>query len=112
MKTWSSIRRLKLELKSKFLLTLVIASFPCFVALAEYRAFQYLVKSNSFTNTIISTHNPVTFLAYHGEPEQIEINLIKTWMCPGYTGQFKPICPAPEKQILDTLKDRELGVTK
>lgn len=82
------------------------------MAKAEYRAFQYLIKSDTFTNTIISARNPIAFRAYHGGPQQLEINLLKTWMCPGYTGQFKPICPAPEKQILDELKERSVGVNQ
>ena len=74
---------------------------------AEYRAYQYLIKSSNFSNTIVSTKNPVTFEAYHGGPQNIQVTLLKTWMCKGYTGNFRPICDAPEKKLLEALKEKK-----
>lgn len=91
------------------LIFLIFSSAPLFYAKAEYRAFQYFIKSRNYTNTLISTLNPVAFKAYHGGPVEIEINLLKTWMCPGYTGNFKAICPSPEKVLIQELKKENKG---
>lgn len=86
---------------------IILINLPLDNVQAEYRAFQYFIKSKTFTNTRVSTLNPVAFRAYHGGPQEIEINLLKTWMCPGYTGNFKAICPSPEKQLIEELKSAQ-----
>lgn len=72
-------------------------------ALSEYRVYQYALKntvSMNATNIIISTLNPRAYLAYNGI-EGINIDLLRTWICPGYTGQRKEICPSPYKSLMD-----------
>ena len=81
-----------------FLLTLITS----FGAKAEYRAYQYLVKSNdpyavatkAQAKYIVSTLNPQMFKSYHGG-SSVSIDLLRTWICPGYTGSRKAVCGHP-----------------
>ncbi len=67
---------------------------------AEYRAYQYLVKPRepaamvtaSRPRMVVSSLNPVAYRAYYAGAEA---TLMRTWMCVGYTGQHRPVCPAP-----------------
>lgn len=69
---------------------------------AEYRAFQYLVKSNdpyavatkAQAQYIVSTLNPQMYQSYHGG-SRVSVDLLRTWLCPGYTGLRKPVCDHP-----------------
>ncbi len=71
-------------------------------ALAEYRAYQYLVKSSdpyaSSTKAdaryIVSTLNPQNYKSYHGG-SFITVDLLRTWICPGYTGRGTEPCDHP-----------------
>lgn len=71
-------------------------------AQAEYRVYQYLVKSKNTqymvsaaqARPVLSTLNPVAYRAYHGG-SSIDLTLMRTWMCPGYTGAGRAPCPAP-----------------
>ena len=79
-------------------------------AMAQYRVFQYSVRTtlpkpfdqNSYT--VISTLDPVSYLAYHGGRNSLELNILRTWTCPGYTGGLE-ICDSPEEKIIDQLGD-------
>ena len=71
-----------------------------FNLMAEYRAYQYIVKSKNSTelpnknvpsSIIVSTLNPISFIAYNGGEKTIAIELINSWICPGNTSN-KPIC--------------------
>ena len=70
-------------------------------AFAEYRAYQYLVKSNdpyaratrAESNYIVSTFNPQMYKRYHGG-SFVSVDLLRTWICPGYTGK-QPVCDHP-----------------
>lgn len=72
------------------------------LAFAEYRAYQYIVKSNDpyavATNAkaqyIVSTLNPQMYKSYHGG-SFITVDLLRTWICPGYTGKGQKICDHP-----------------
>jgi len=72
---------------------------------AEYRAYQYIVKSTdqfalangAQAQIITSTLNPAMFKSYHGG-SFLTVELLRTWICPGYTGGRKPICPHPYDQ--------------
>ena len=82
-----------------FFLTTFLFSFS---ALAEYRAYQYLVKTNdqyavatkSNAQYIVSTLNPQMFQSYHGG-SSVSVDLLRTWICPGYTGSRKAVCGHP-----------------
>ena len=68
--------------------------------MAEYRAYQYIIKSKVHSESaehetsskiVNSTLNPVSFIAYNGGTQVIEIDLVNSWMCPGNTSK-KKIC--------------------
>lgn len=69
---------------------------------AEYRAYQYMVKTfdpyavatNANAQYIVSTLNPQMFKSYHGG-NYVSVDLLRTWICPGYTGQRKQVCDHP-----------------
>ncbi len=86
-------------------LVTVVFIFLSFSVSAEYRAYQYIVKSNdpyavatkAKAQYIVSTLNPQMYKSYHGSPF-ISADLLRTWICPGYTGQGKKICDHPYDQ--------------
>ena len=93
---------------STFTITLLI--LISFNVHAEYRAYQYLVKDKSNATQgvtggriVVTTHNPVSYLAYYGGKNSIEIELLSTWVCYGHTAN-KKICPsmAQELEITNT----------
>lgn len=71
---------------------------------AEYRVFQYFVKSsnplsmdqNSYQVT--STLDPTSFIAYHGGKESLSVDLVRSWMCYGNTAK-KQLCAPPLEQM-------------
>lgn len=85
--------------RSFFSLALLSLSFSAF---AEYRAYQYLVKTKDAyavatkaqPQYIVSTLNPQMYQSYHGG-SHISVDLLRTWICPGYTGGRKPVCDHP-----------------
>ncbi len=82
--------------------TFLLTSFLVSSAHAEYRAYQYLVKtSDSFATAtkadaryIVSTMNPENYKRYHGG-SYVTIDLLRTWICPGYTGRGTTPCNHP-----------------
>ena len=79
-------------------------------AQAEYRVYQYFVKSkfnlpqDKEGHLVTSTLDPVSYIAYHGGLQSIEIDLLRTWVCKGHTGYFKNFCESP----LDKLKKTKI----
>lgn len=76
-------------------------------ALAEYRAYQYIVKTNdpfavatkAEAQYIVSTLNPQMYKSYHGG-SFVSVDLLRTWICPGYTGKGQKVCDHPyDKEI-------------
>ncbi len=86
----------------KKLFLFLIISCASVEAKAEYRAYQYLVKNNdpyalatkASAQMIVSTLNPSVFQSYHGG-NYIKLELLRTWMCPGYTGKGQRVCDHP-----------------
>lgn len=82
-----------------FLFTGLIFSLP---AIAEYRAYQYLVKTRDPYATatkadaryIVSSLNPQNYQRYHGG-SLVTVDLLRTWICPGYTGRGTTPCNHP-----------------
>ena len=78
------------------------------LAFAEYRVYQYTVKNKirssvdqPNSNLILSTLNPVSYLAYNGGSSLINIDLLRTWICPGHTGNRKDFCKSPYDKIIE-----------
>ncbi len=73
-----------------------------FSAHAEYRAYQYIVKSRDPLATatkadaryIVSILSPTNYKAYHGG-NLVSVDLLRTWICPGYTGRGTAPCDHP-----------------
>ncbi len=84
------------------LLAIIFLSLAAPAAQAEYRVYQYLVKPKdqgsqvtaARARAVASTLNPVAYRAYHGG-SSVDLTLMRTWMCPGYTGRGRELCPAP-----------------
>jgi hypothetical protein len=74
-------------------------------AIAEYRVYHYTVKSkfnepfDTKTYTVTSTLDPVSYLAFHGGNQSINVDLLRTWMCKGYTGAHQETCSSPLAQM-------------
>lgn len=68
--------------------------------MAEYRVYQYHIKSRnnySFDQKsyiITSNLDPVSYLAYHGGEGSLKIDLLRTWVCYGQTSG-KNYCNPP-----------------
>lgn len=73
---------------------------------AEYRVFQYYVRSkNSFIQDnpsylVTSTLDPQSYVAYHGGNANIAVDMVRTWICPGYTGLKQDYCASPYEKLL------------
>lgn len=73
--------------------------------MAEYRVYQYYVKSktqninSSDAQIITSTLNPRSYLSYNGGSSSVEISLLRSWMCPGHTGK-KELCSLDEEEVI------------
>ncbi len=84
------------------LVTFALFMFTALDASAEYRAYQYMVKTNdpfavatkANSQYIVSTLNPESYKSYHGG-QFISVDLLRTWICPGYTGKRQKICDHP-----------------
>lgn len=82
------------------ILVLIILSTNAF---GEYRAYQYAVKNTSTPNPtkiVTSSLNPRAYLAYNGM-EGMNVDLLRTWICPGFTGHKKAICSSPYRDLLN-----------
>jgi len=70
-------------------------------AVAEYRVYQYVVKNKinikdaPNSHVIISTLNPRSYISYNGGSNLINVDLLRTWMCPGNTGERLKTCDSP-----------------
>ena len=93
---------------------LVITFFIILNANAEYRVYQYYIKSteekaqdkNGYI--VRSSLDPITYRSYHGGPQSVQIDLLRTWRCPGNTGGLKSYCDSPyralKKELLKAMK--------
>lgn len=84
----------------KKLILFTLISMASLNSYAEYRAYQYYVRSrypspfDKKTYIVTSTLDPVSYLSYHGGEEAISTELIRSWMCKGHTAKLRP-CPSP-----------------
>jgi len=72
---------------------------------AEYRVYQYLVKDKVSVQDAPNSHltvsslNPSSYAAYHGGTNLVVVDLLRTWICPGYTGAEKDYCESPYGKV-------------
>lgn len=87
-------------------LLLLITFFLTATCLAEYRVYQYYVRAkypmtqDQQAYLATSTLDPVSYTAYHGGGESIEVDLLRTWLCLGNTSRAQ-YCPAPIDRALE-----------
>lgn len=87
-------------------LSLFVILFLPALALAEYRVYQYQVRSRFASNfqskphLVTSTLDPVSYLAYHGGETSIKIDLMRSWTCEGHTGDMKDYCQGPLERAI------------
>ena len=77
----------------------MIHLFIFFISLsakAEYRAYQLAVVNSQTKASRLVEPTTLDHLQYYGyyNIQKVEyVKLISTWMCPGRTDEFEPICP-------------------
>jgi hypothetical protein len=70
-----------------------------FAASAEYRAYQLAVVNSQTKASRLVEPTTIDHLQYYTyyNVRQIEyVQLVSTWMCPGRTDNFEPICANPK----------------
>lgn len=76
---------------------IILSTLVCFEASAEYRVYQYYVRSKvqninpSKAEMVTSTLNPRSYAAYNGGNLSVDITLMRSWMCMGNTSH-EDIC--------------------
>lgn len=89
---------------------LTVLTFLSINSMAEYRAYQYYIRPKVDKNQevkaylVTSALDPVSYNSYYGGSTSIEVDLLRTWICPGDTSRHKEICRSPYKKYLDALK--------
>ena len=97
------------DFRKKYIRAIIISFslLPTHKAIAEYRAYQYILKSKVLNQSIqsspmqsivVSTLSPVSFVAYNGGESAIEATLINSWMCPGHTAK-RATCKPPTQEF-------------
>ena len=91
-----------MKIKQSLLLILFLA-FIINEPHAEYRVYQFTVKSSALTAldqqsyVVTSTLDPRSYKAYHGGPSAISTDLVRSWMCYGNTAK-RDVCPPPSQR--------------
>lgn len=79
----------------------LLSALPAF---GEYRAYQYAVVNKVVfdgqpkTVLVTTTMDPRTYVAYNGGYGLINVDLLRTWICPGHTGK-RAVCPSPYARL-------------
>lgn len=85
----------------KLMTTAILSLMVTSAAVAEYRVYQYYVRAkeplpqDKDAYLVTSTLNPTSYVSYHGGNESIEVELLRSWMCKGHTGESQQFCDAP-----------------
>lgn len=86
-----------------FIKILLLTTLFSLNAHAEYRVYQYYVKSKLRMPTdqngylVTSTLDPVSYISYHGGNTSLKVDLLRSWMCVGHTGNKRELCQGPEE---------------
>lgn len=74
--------------------------------MAEYRVYQYVVNNlvitspdQEKTHIRVSSLDPQSFIAYNGGMKLVSVDLLRTWICPGHTGNKQEYCPSPYAKL-------------
>lgn len=98
-----------LNYNKKFIFSiLIIGLLLSFQSFAEYRVYQYLVSptypipQDGQSFIVTSTLHPKAYETYHGGSESIKVDLLRSWICKGFTGDKKEFCKSPLSEALKT----------
>ena len=86
-------------------------------SLSEYRVYQYYVRSKIQNiapikaELVTSTLNPISYMAYHGGKDSIEVNLLRSWQCMGNTSK-ESVCTISDGKELSEPASVAVGVNK
>ena len=75
-------------------------------AFSEYRVYQYYVRSKIQNlspvgaEVVTSTLDPISYVAYHGGKDSVEVNLLRSWQCLGNTSK-EQVCSISEGKELN-----------
>lgn len=95
-------------IKTFKVLILMLPALLSNYAIAEYRVYQYIIKNKLDSQQIgkaivkVSTLDPVSFVAYNGGVNSVEVDLLRTWLCPGDTSK-KDTCRSPYRELSSEL---------
>ena len=66
---------------------------------AEYRVFNLQLQNEDgkVMREFSSTLDPLQYVGYHPVPKGMRVLYTHSWLCPGYTGHMKALCPDPNK---------------
>lgn len=91
----------------KKLLTVLCLLVTINVAQAEYRVYQYYVRTkvanlNPTNATLVtSTLDPRSYAVYNGGSSSIEVNLLRSWVCLGDTSKKAPCTISEGKELTE-----------
>ncbi len=57
-----------------------------------------LAKDKSSNSIVISSLDPMSYISYNGGSRLVNVDLLRTWICPGHTGK-KEVCPSPYSKL-------------
>lgn len=106
------LSNLKLIQKIIYTIFVLIVSYLFIIdyANAEYRVFQFYVKpkiqiqDENQAYLVTSSLDPKSYLYYHGGTNSLEVDTVRTWICPGNTGNYKEYCKSPYQKVLELTK--------
>lgn len=84
-----------------------ILCLTSFYSFAEYRVYQYLIRNtvkvedSPSSRLITSSLDPISYQAYSGGSNLVKVDLLRTWICPGYTGDRQEYCKSPYEKFLE-----------
>ena len=57
------------------------------------------MKDSPNGHLVTSTLDPVSYIAYNGGQSLLAVDLLRTWICPGYTGEALQTCDSPYGKV-------------
>lgn len=78
------------------------------ISRGEYRVFQlrFTDGTGKITKEFPSTLDPLQYPGYYLVPKGTLIQYTDTWMCPGFTGDMKPLCLNPKATLDQSIPEK------
>lgn len=90
----------------RLLAVFILALLYSTQAYSEYRVYQYYVRPKIQNlvpvgaELVTSTLDPLSYVAYHGGKDSVEVNLLRSWQCMGNTSR-EQVCSISEGKELN-----------